>query len=89
MAFRPCFAVCSALERGVHIVDVLLVKLLPQKLHCFAEALEMHDLAFAQELDRIVHIRVVRQTQNVVIRCPGFLFCCNCINTTFCNKMCR
>lgn len=35
---------------------------------CFAKPLEMHDLPFPQELDRVAHVRVVDQAQQVVIR---------------------
>ena len=59
----------------IHIVYILLVQLFPEQLHRFAEPLEMHHLPFPEELDHIVHIRVIRQTQNVVVGCSGFLFC--------------
>ena len=67
---------CSVFERRVHIVDVFFVELPAQQLHSLAEALEVYDLSFTQKLDRIVHIRVVREPQDVVIRCPGLLLCC-------------
>ena len=35
----------------------------------------MHDLPLPQETNDIVHIRVVGQTQNVVVSAAGFLFC--------------
>lgn len=34
---------------------------------CFAEALEVRYLTLAQELDRVAHIRVVDQPQQIVI----------------------
>ena len=40
---------------------------------CFAEALEVDDFPLAQELNHIVHIRIVTQPQNIVraaIRSP-------------------
>ena len=37
------------------------------------EALVMNDLTGAQETDRVLHVRVVAQAQNVVIRHAGFL----------------
>ena len=46
-----------------------------------AEALEMHDFARAQELDRFAYIRVVDQTQQVIVGCAGLLLCCNLVST--------
>ena len=47
-----------------------------------AKALEMHDLPRAQELERIAHIRVVDQAQQVVIGRASLLLCCNRTSTT-------
>lgn len=38
------------------------------------EALEVDNLPFAQKLDRIAHIRVIHQAQDVVIGHPSLLF---------------
>ena len=40
---------------------------------CFAEALEVDDFPLAQELNHIVHIRIVTQPQNIVIGYAGLL----------------
>lgn len=42
----------------------------------FAEALEVHDLTRPQELERLAHIRVVDQAQQVVVGRAGLLLCC-------------
>ena len=42
-----------------------------------AEALEVYDFAGTQELDRLAHIGVVDQAQQVVVGRAGFLLCCN------------
>ena len=47
----------------------------PEQLGRFSEALEVDDLPFPQELDHVVHVRVVRQPQDVVIGYPCFLPC--------------
>ncbi len=47
-----------------------------------AKALEVDDLPLPQEADHVVHIRVVRETEDVVIGDAGFLLCCNVIRTT-------
>ena len=61
------------IDRRVHIVYVLLIQLLPQQLHRLAKALEVDDLPLPQELDDIIHIRVVRDAQNIVVGSSGFL----------------
>ena len=48
----------------------------------------MHNLALAQEPDDIVHIRVVTESQDVVVRHARLLLCCNCENATFCIYIC-
>ena len=48
----------------------------------------MHNLALAQELDGVAHIGIIRKAQDVVIRDPRLLFCCNCENTTLCIYIC-
>ena len=72
----------------IHVVDVPLIQTLPQKLHGFAEALEVDDLALAQEADGVVDVRVVGDTQDIVIRYARLLLCCNCENATFCIYIC-
>lgn len=46
-----------------------------------AEALEVYDFAGTQELDRLAHIGVVDQAQQVVVGRAGFLLCCNLVST--------
>ena len=41
-----------------------------------AEALEVYDFAGTQELDRLAHIGVVDQAQQVVVGRAGFLLGC-------------
>ena len=79
---------CLKMERGVHIIDVFLVKTLAQQFNCFSKTLEMDDLAFPQEADGIVHIRVVGNAEDIVIRHARLLLCCNCENATFCIYIC-
>ena len=49
----------------------------------FAEPLEVDDLPLPQEADHVVHIRVITETQDIVIGEAGFLLCCNGVRTTF------
>ena len=62
------------IERRIHEIHILLVQFLPEQLHGLAETLEMDDLPLPQEADHIIHIRVIRQPQNVVVSGPGLLF---------------
>ena len=66
-------AIFSDIKSGVHIVYVLLVQLFPEQLHCLAEPLEVNNFPFPEELDHIVHIRIVGQPQNIVIGNPSLL----------------
>lgn len=50
---------------------------------CFAEALKMDNLPFPQEADSIVDIRVVAETEDIVVGDAGFLLCCGLVRTTF------
>ena len=61
------------IEGRVHKVHILLIQLLPQQLHCLTKALEVHDLPLPEELDHVIHIRVIGQPQNVVIGDPCLL----------------
>ena len=70
-------------EARIHIVDVFLVQTVLYKAETLTEALEMHDLARPQELDDVAHVRIVRKTQDVVIRHASLLLCCNFVRTTF------
>lgn len=40
---------------------------------CFAEPLEVDDFPLPQKADHIIHIRIVGQTENVVVGEAGFL----------------
>ena len=57
--------------------------MLAQLFHCFAEALEVDNFAFAQEFQHVVDVRVVADPQQVVIGYAGLLLCCAFVRTTF------
>ena len=44
---------------------------------CLAEPLEVDYLPLAQELDDVVHVRVVAEAEDVVVGHPGLLLWCN------------
>lgn len=43
---------------------------------CFAESLEVYDLPRAEEPDDIIYVRVVTETEDIVIGDAGLLLCC-------------
>ena len=65
--------VLSQIEGRIHGVHILLVQLLPEELDRLAESLEVNHLPLPEELDHVIHIRVVRQPENVVVGNPGLL----------------
>ena len=71
------------IERRIPCVVVFRVKVGLNDGKRVAEALKMHDFAFAQELERFAHIRVVDQTKQVVVGRARLLFWYDGIRTTF------
>ena len=59
----------------VHGIDILLVQFLPEELYSFTKPLEMDDFPLPQEFNYITHIRVITQSQDVVIGYPCLLLC--------------
>lgn len=57
--------------KGVKVFRVQVILRDPQRL---AETLEVDDLAFPQELDRIAYVGIVGKPQDIVICRAGFLF---------------
>jgi len=47
----------------------------------FTKALEVNDFTCAQEFDRLTHIGVVNQAQQVVISGARLLLCCDGVKT--------
>lgn len=64
----------SHIDSWIHKVDILGIQLFPKKLAGFPKSLEVYDLTLPEELDHIVYIRVIGETQNIVVGHPGFLF---------------
>ena len=72
----------------VDIIHILLIQPILSKPQPLAEALIMDNLPLPQEPDRIIHIRIVGNAQNIVIRYASLLLCCNCISTTIHDRIC-
>lgn len=76
---RPFFCCLLLFRANIHrrIVGVVVfrIQIILYNTQCIAEPLEMHDLALAQEFERLSHIRVIDQAEQVVVGCAGFLLC--------------
>lgn len=57
----------------VHAVYILLIQLFPKQLDSLSKPLEVDNLPFPQEFDHIVHIRIITESQNVIIGHSRFL----------------
>lgn len=57
----------------IHEIYILLIQFFPQQLHSLSEALEVYDFPFPQELDHVVHIRIIRKPKNIIVCHSGFL----------------
>ena len=68
------FAVSALHVDGrIHKVYILSVQLLPQQLNSLPEPLEVDDLTLPEEADHIINIRIIADTQDVIIGHPCFL----------------
>ena len=57
----------SAIEAGIDVINVLFIQPLSGETEPFAEALEVHDLSCAEELDDVADIRIVGKAKDVVV----------------------
>lgn len=70
-------------KAGIKCIEILGVEPVGGKSQTFTEALIMHYLTLAQELDGILYIRIIAKTQDVVICRTRLLLCCDCVKATF------
>ena len=61
------------IDGGVHAVDISLIQLPAQQIQSFPKSLEMDHLPLPEELDDVVDVRIIAQTQDVVVGDPGLL----------------
>ena len=65
---------CSLhIDCRIHVVYIFLVQFLPEQLNGFAEPLEVNNFPFTQEFDHVIHIRVIRNPQDIIIGCACLL----------------
>ena len=67
-------------------VKVLVIQCVLNYAHTVAEALEVDDLAFTQKAYGVGNVAVIAKAQDVVVGKPCFLFCCELIRRTRCEK---
>ena len=72
-AFHLPVSLQSDIKGWVHEVHIFLIQLLPEQLDSLAKALEVNHLTLPEEFDYVVHIRIIRQPENIVIGDPGLL----------------
>ena len=70
-------------KRRVGHIVIFAVQLIGGYPQPLTKALIMDDLPLPQEADHVVHIRVITETQDIVIGEAGFLLCCNGVRATF------
>ena len=73
----------SGVEGWIGEVDIFLSHALLGQAKSLAEALEMHNLPLAQELDNVIYVRVVAQAEDVVVGNAGLLLWCNHASATW------
>ena len=73
MRESAAYAAALFIKRRIEGVEVFRVELVGRDAQAFAEALVVHDLSFAQELDGVAHVGVIGEPQDVVVRDAGFL----------------
>ena len=79
-----CQRYCGrGVEGGVGEVDVFGVHALLAQAQALAKALEVDDLPLPQEADDVVHVRIIAETQDVIVCDAGLLFWCDRVRTTF------
>ena len=76
----------AGVERRVVCIVVFGVEIFLYVFQRLAESLKMDDFALTQELERVAHIRVVDQTEQVVVAQPRLLFWYACIRTNLSEK---
>ena len=67
--------VAALVKRGVDRVKVLAIKLFLSDSQGISKALIVHDLALTQVAQRIAHVRVIAQANEVVVGRTRLLFC--------------
>ena len=62
-------------ESRVEEIDVFLVHAAAGQLQGLAEALEVDDFPLPEKADGVVDVRIIGETENIVVGKPGLLLC--------------
>ena len=82
-----CIFGMNGIKSRISEVDILLIHALFGQGDGLPKALEVDNLPLTQESDHIVDIRIVGQTEYIVIGKTGLLFCCDLVRTTFSDQI--
>ena len=63
----------SQIDGRIHAVDIALIQLPTQQIDGLTEPLEVYDLPLPKELDDVIDVRIIAESENVVIGCTGLL----------------
>ena len=74
-----------SVKGGIEGVKIFAVEIILCDAQRVAEALEVHQLALAQEFDGVAHVGVVDQAQDVVVGHAGLLLWGDFVRTTLHN----
>ena len=72
--FHPV-ALQSNIKSRIHEVNILLIQFIPEQFNRLTESLEVYHLPLPQELDHIIHIRIITEPQDVIVCGSCLLFC--------------
>ena len=73
----------SFVKGRVHEVHVFLIQLVTGQAQSLTKSLEMDDFPGTEEANDIIDVRVIRQTENIIIGNTSLLLCCDRVRTTF------
>ena len=73
-----CITQCAFflhIKSRIHEVNIFLVQFFTQQLNCLTETLEVNNFPGTQELNDVIHIRVVADSQNIIVGSASLLLC--------------
>ena len=74
----------SGVKTRIHLIEVLTVQLILERLESFTESLEVYYFSRPQEPDRIRNLRnIPHNPQDIVVGAPCFLFWGDLVSTTY------
>ena len=65
----------ALVKAGVECIEILGVEVILSDSQGISESLIMHYLTLTQELNRLLNVRIINESQNVVVRRASLLLC--------------